>query len=191
MAEYPVATLELLVRVLGANKIAYAIIGGVAVSLTASPRFTRDVDAVLWVPDISIEDFLRTLSAAGFHSRSLVPVEFAKKHRMILLLDQNGVDIDLSLGGLPFERDAVTNANSFEIEPGLTAKVASAEALVVMKAVASRPADYTDIAELLKFNPKLDRKYVLSTVKQFADLLDRPELIAKLLTIFTEIPLEL
>jgi len=71
--------------------------------------------------------------------------------------------------------------------PGITAQIASKEALVVMKAIAGRPKDLNDILELLKMNPDVDRKYVESTVTEFAEALEAPEILTVLKGLFGEV----
>ena len=44
MADLPLVTLQRLVNALDALPVKYAIIGGVAVSVQAVPRYTEDVD---------------------------------------------------------------------------------------------------------------------------------------------------
>jgi hypothetical protein len=74
MDSFPSETLTSLVRALDTKQIPYAIIGGVAVSLMATPRHTLDVDAVLWVPNLSIEAILIDLESAGLFPRSSDPI---------------------------------------------------------------------------------------------------------------------
>lgn len=188
MAEMPDETLAKLVRALESQNLDYAIIGGVAVAIMSTPRATLDVDAVIWAPDRTLGSVLQDLQASGLTSRSSDPLAFAAKHRMILLRDENGVEVDISIGGLPFEEEAVRTAWPIEIEPGLVAKVASPETIVVMKAIASRPKDLEDIRQLLKMNPRLDRKRVQETVREFSELLEAPELSLQLEQLFAEIP---
>ena len=80
------------------------IIGGIAVSLIAEPRFTLDLDAVVL---LSIKDLKRILDVAaqqGIEARIPNFVDFARQNRVLLLKHvSTNVSIDLSLGILPFE----------------------------------------------------------------------------------------
>ena len=186
----PSAALERLTRALNENGVGYALIGGIAVSLVAKPRFTADIDAVLWHLGDDFGSTLEALRSRGFESRSEKPLEFARRHRMLLLADADGVGIDLSLGALPFEEETVRNALRIEVVPGLEVRVARPEALVVMKALAARPRDLEDIRELLRMNPDLDRKYVNKRLGEFADVLDSPDLVEQLKAIYKAIDAE-
>src|SRR5512143_215671 len=84
------------------------IIGGVAASLLGKPRLTADVDAVMLV---SIDDIPHLLEAAkqeGLLPRFPDVADFARRHRVVLLRHQaSGIDVDISLGMLPFEEETV------------------------------------------------------------------------------------
>ena len=113
-----------------------AIIGGVAASLRGTPRFTRDIDAVVLEADA--ETLLR--SATGFDLVPRIPdaIEFAHETRVLLLRHApTGIDIDLSLGALPFEEELVDRSTLIDIG-SLRVRVAASEDLVIMKAVAGR-----------------------------------------------------
>ncbi|HEY0372726.1 MAG TPA: hypothetical protein VGD79_12030 [Thermoanaerobaculia bacterium] len=83
-----------------------AVIGGVAASLRGKPRLTKDVDAVVLDTDAaSLLD-----SAATFELVPRIPdaVEFAAQTRMLLLRHSpTAIDVDISLGALPFEEEVV------------------------------------------------------------------------------------
>jgi hypothetical protein len=152
------------------------IIGGVAVSLLSEPRYTADVDAVIF---LSIRDLPRLLSAAneeGFEPR-IPNVKAAARASRVVLLRYRGTKItaDISLGALPFEREAIERSRLLNI--GKTKlRIPSVEDLIVMKAIAHRPKDLLDIQSLIDANPKLDRGRIKNWVRQYADLLEMPEL---------------
>ncbi len=84
------------------------IIGGVAASLLGSPRLTADVDAVILV---SVQDLPQLIAAAeqeGLTPRLDNAEGFARRHRVLLLHHPgSGINVDISLGMLPFEVEAV------------------------------------------------------------------------------------
>ncbi|MEI8283178.1 MAG: nucleotidyl transferase AbiEii/AbiGii toxin family protein [Armatimonadota bacterium] len=186
MADIPLVTLQRLVAALDSVPALYAIIGGVAVSIQSVPRFTEDVDAVIWFGEDNWDVLLEKLTASGFTSRSGDPIDFARKNRIFLLTDHDGVHVDLSIGALPFEETVVRNADRIEIAPGTFASIATVESLIVMKAVAWRPKDILDIREIVSINPEFDRKYVVDTFSEYAELLEVPERVGQLEAIFDE-----
>ena len=182
-AELPsriLAALETLSRWLETEKIPHTIIGGIAVSLLTEPRATQDIDVTIWSEDISIEDLLRTAESFGLIPRIDNPLEFATQARMLLLKHRDtGVGIDLSLGALPFEKEMIDRAGVIMVG-SLRLRVASAEDLIISKAVPMRPVDLVDIDKLLSFYPAVDFNRIRELVSEFQLLLDRPEYIQKL-----------
>ncbi len=184
MTDLPVVTLQRLVQALDALHVPYAIIGGVAVSIRSVPRYTSDIDAVLWYGEDHWDGLIKGLGQYGFTPRSADPIAFARANRMLLLSDADSVPVDLSFGALPFEEDLVKGAEKIEIGEG----IATVEALVIMKAIAWRPKDQLDLRELIGVNPGIDRDTVIRTFSAYAELLDVPERVTLLESIFDEAP---
>ena len=171
-----VATLKDLASWLKAERVPYATIGGVAVSLLAQPRATQDIDIVIWLDQERWESFLRTGENFGFEPRISDALDFAGKSRVLLLRHRkSGVSIDLSCGALPFELEMIERAGVLNIgELGL--KVPTPEDLIVTKAIAQRPKDIADIESLLNIYQNLDIIYIRRWVEEFALVLEMPEL---------------
>jgi predicted nucleotidyltransferase len=152
------------------------IIGGVAVSLLGTPRYTVDLDAVFL---LNLEDIPRLLveaSKLGIEPRISDPVAFAHKSRVLLLRhNTSGIDIDLSLGVLPFEIEMVERSTVVEIG-SLILRLPTPEDLIILKAVAHRPKDLEDIRAIAASHPDLDQARIQSWVEQFGEALDWPEL---------------
>lgn len=169
-------TATALMRWLRASRVEGVVIGGVAVSLLAEPRLTKDVDAVVWLESSEWERFLNSGQKHGFVPRYDAPLEFARKNRILLLTHKpTKTDVDISLGGLQFEREAIDRAISIRLGRA-TIKLASPEDLMVMKAVASRPRDWADIESLLNSFPNSDLKRVRHWTSEFAAVLEAPEI---------------
>ena len=152
------------------------IIGGVAASLLGTPRFTVDLDAVFL---ISLEDIPRLLAEAakqGIEPRVSDPIAFARKSRVLLLRHHaSGTDIDLSLGILPFEVEMVERSTLVEIG-SIQLRLPTPEDLIIMKAVAHRTKDLTDIQSIAASHPNMDKERIRFWVQQFGDALDLPDL---------------
>lgn len=152
------------------------IVGGVAVSLLGSPRYTVDLDAVIL---LNLEDIPTLLSKAaqlGIETRVSDPIAFARRTRVLLLRhNTSGIDIDLSLGILPFEVEMVERSSIVEIG-SIKMRIPTPEDLIIMKAVAHRPKDLADIQVLVSSHPDLDKDRVLFWVEQFCEALEEPEL---------------
>jgi hypothetical protein len=152
------------------------IIGGLAVGLLGRPRTTRDVDAIIFIDEPRWPTFLEKGRDFTFQSRILDPLPFARQNRVFLLHHgRSGFDVDLSLGALPFELEALARLQKKKVGR-LAVPVPTCEDLIVMKAVANRPIDNSDVDSLLSCVAKLDYAYIRKHVAAFAQLLDTPEI---------------
>jgi hypothetical protein len=160
------------------------IIGGVAVSLLSEPRFTADIDAVIFLSVSDLKLLMAGARAEGFEPRITNAEAAARANRVVLLRHHaTGIAADISLGALPFEREAIARSQLLNV--GKTyLRVPSVEDLIIMKSVVHRAKDILDIQSLIDANPKLDRARIKNWVQQYAELLEMPELwtdLAKLL----------
>jgi predicted nucleotidyltransferase len=169
----PLAVLRRLLEETGCQ---WMLIGGVAASLLGKPRFTADVDAVVLIEDKELSNLLKVARRLGFKARIKDAVEFAKKNRVLLLKHtKTGINVDLSLGLLPFEKEAIKRSKRFKIA-NITFNLPTPEDLIIFKAVAHRPRDIEDIREIVKIHTKVNRKYIKNIVKEFARVLEMPEI---------------
>jgi hypothetical protein len=158
----------------------YLVIGGVAVSLIARARATRDVDSVVLIDEDAWAAFLQSGAAFGFVPRNANPLEFAARSRVFLLVHEpSGTPVDISLGALPFEQESVARGTLASVGD-VTLRVPAVEDLVIMKAVASRPQDLADIETLLTKYPKLNRRRVRRWIRDFAAILNSSEMVKRL-----------
>jgi hypothetical protein len=161
------------------------VIGGVAASVLGRPRATRDVDGLIVLDEEDWPDFVTDAARFDIAPRIADPLAFAREARVLLMRHTpTAVDLDVSLGALPFELDAVANARE-HAAAGVSFLLPRAEDLMVMKAVANRPRDRVDIESLLDAHGSLDLRRVRDVVRGFAEALDAPELLADLESILT------
>jgi len=152
------------------------IIGGIAVSLLAEPRFTADADAVILASTDDLPRLIRLARQEGLVPRVDDAEQFARRSRVLLLRHtESEIDVDLSLGVLPFEVEMVERSKLHQAD-SLQIRLPTPEDLIIMKAVAHRPKDAIDIEAIIKSYPQLDKKRIEFWVQQFADILERPEL---------------
>jgi hypothetical protein len=152
------------------------IIGGIAASLLGKPRFTADLDAVIL---LRVEDLPKLVDAAseqGITPRIADAEVFARKNRVLLLRRQNsGININISLGILPFETEMVERSKNLKVGSRFF-RLPTPEDLIILKAVAHRLHDLTDIQAIAASNPDLDRERVQFWVEQFGTDLELPDL---------------
>jgi hypothetical protein len=152
------------------------IIGGIAASLLGTPRLTADLDAVLLLGMEDIPRLLHEASMEGIFPRIPDCEAFARKSHVLLLRHTTSeTNIDISLGLLPFEVEMVARSQVHHV--GLIGlRLPTPEDLIILKAVAHRPKDLQDIQGIAANHPGLDRERVEHWVRQFADVLEMPEL---------------
>lgn len=172
----PVAPLPDLVGWWQSQDVRGLVIGGLAVALLGRPRVTRDVDALVWLAEDRWAAFLDAGRAFGFLPRQPDALAFAREARVLLVRHQpTGIDVDVALGCLPFEEEAVARATVVQVA-GVSVPLPTPEDLVIMKAVAHRERDLLDIEGLVAAHPDLDVRRVRRWVRAFADALETPEL---------------
>ena len=136
----------------------WALVGGLAVSARARPRFTNDVDlAVAVATDAEAEALIFAL--AGSY-RVLACLEHEGRGRLstVRLLppgqDEEGIIVDLLFASSGIEPELVESATRLEIFAGLGMPVAATGHLLAMKLLAMddvrRPQDRPDIMALLE-----------------------------------------
>lgn len=183
--ELPKAAIRDMLRWFKAAKIPGIVIGGVAVSLQGHPRYTRDLDALVVADELQWPKFLGEAKACGIAARVPDALEFARASRMLLMQhNPSGIPLDISLGALDFEVEAIRRAVTFKVGR-LNVPVAGAEDLIIMKAVAGRPQDLADIGNVLEVHPRLDVQRIRITLGEFAAVLERPEIVENFESLWT------
>ena len=152
------------------------VIGGVAASLLGKPRMTRDVDALVSLEEAHWASFLESGRGHRFIPRTPDCLEFARTSRVLLIRhDPSGVDLEVVLAGLPFEEEAIRRAVWTDVA-GVRVPLASAEDLIIMKAVAHRPRDLADVEGIVASRADLDWDRVLNWARRFGDALARSDI---------------
>ncbi len=159
----------------------FCFIGGLAVIRWGEMRMTQDIDLCVLSGFGNEERYIDSLLKA-FKPRISDAVNFALLNRVLLLSASNGLDIDLSFAGLPFEQQMIERASSFcfckGCEPLITC---SAEDLIVLKAFADRMKDWADIEGIIhRQRRQLDIDYVIEQLTPLCELKESPEIIENL-----------
>jgi hypothetical protein len=151
------------------------IIGGIAAIARGVPRHTIDVDATVWAPHLDLDEVLRIFGEHRFVPRIPDAARFAEERQVVLLRhDPSGTPVDLALASLPFEHDALRRATPVRFG-NVVLPVATAEDLVIYKAIAWRDRDRSDVERLVAAHgDSIDLARVRSLVAQFAAALDEP-----------------
>jgi hypothetical protein len=153
------------------------VIGGVAASILGRPRATRDIDVLAMLAEDKWAAALHDAERHGIAPRIEEPLEFARRTRVLLLRHvESGIDIDLVLGRLPFEEQAIARGNIHDLG-GISVKLPTVEDLLIMKAIAQRPRDLRDMEGLLDANPDANVDAVRQWVREFSNAMTMPDLL--------------
>ncbi len=154
----------------------FCFIGGLALQYWGRPRLTRDVDLCLLAGFGNEEAFIDPL-LTRYTSRVEGAGEFALANRVLLLATPDGVGLDVSLGGIPFEEQVVERACEVEYLPDLSLRICTAEDLIVLKAFADRLQDWADVESVLrKRKDALDWNYIGRELQVLCELKEAPEI---------------
>lgn len=156
------------------NNCRYALIGALALAQWGVVRATHDVDLKVLVPDIDYSR-MRALLSARFPKPGR---KHAPPNPLILAVEINGVIVDFLFALPGYEELIVERAIRRKLN-GFTAWICSAEDLVIQKVVAGRGKDWPDVeALLIEQRGKLDEAYIEDWLAQFAEALEKPEMLA-------------
>ncbi len=153
------------------------VVGGVAASILGRPRATRDIDTLAILPEHRWSDVLAEAKNHGIAARIEQPLDFARRTRVLLLRHvDSGIDIDVILGRLPYEEEAVARSEPHDFA-GVQVKLPQVEDLLIMKAIAQRPQDVRDIEGLLDAHPDADVARVRGWLREFATAMTMPDIL--------------
>lgn len=150
---------EALVDVLDQHRVRYAIIGGLAMIQHSRVRTTDDIDALLILPQITMPGFFESLRGRGFAIELVKNIREFRDHGLTTIQFED-VLVDLMRPILPAYGKVLDRAVDSRIL-GHDVRVSSAEGLIVMKLIASRPLDESDVQDLVAaYAGQLDLTYV-------------------------------
>lgn len=161
------------------------IIGGVAVIALGIPRLTVDIDATLAAARLDVERLVDSLARQGITPRIPDAVAFARQRHVFLgVHEPSGTPVDVSLAWLPFEEEALRNAQACDYA-GVHIRIPRPEDLLIYKLIAARPRDLEDAEGLLVlYGNAMDLGRVRTVLKEFAALIDdvdRPLILERLI----------
>lgn len=158
----------------------FCFIGGVALQRWGEPRLTRDVDVCLLTGFGAEESFVDSL-LEQYRGRIPKARTFALTRRVLLLMSDSGISIDIALGGLPYEETVVSRATPFEFLPGLRLLTCSAEDLIVLKSFADRDRDWMDVETIIiRQQQGLDWPYIIEQLTPLCDIKESPAIMQRL-----------
>jgi Nucleotidyl transferase AbiEii toxin, Type IV TA system len=148
----------------------FALVGGLAVSVRAEVRFTRDVDLAVTVEDDrEAEALVLSLGARG--CRPIASVEHDTRKRLAtvrLLSPRGGVKLGLLFASSGLEHEIVEGASALDLGAAGVVRVAEPEELLATKVLSMserRLQDRIDAQRLIACNPTLDMNRVRENLR--------------------------
>ncbi len=172
--------LKQLARLLREEKIDYALLGGVAVSIYGEPRLTFDIDVNIMLGKDTISNFLKKARIYGFlplppnikrfiKTTGVIPMKFSKNKitgKCDFIIAQNILEY------LCIKRARLKKVYSAKI------KLISPEDLLLHKIISERARDLEDAQGILmRQRGKLDMNYINYWLKKIAVANKKPELL--------------
>ena len=156
---------------MGRHQASYALIGGMAASYRSQPRFTKDIDFLVKVPQLALAPLLEDLGRRGFEFDLLATINEWTQHHMVAL-SYHGIRIDWLKPLIPAYLHILECATE-ETWLDQPVRIASAEGLILLKLLAFRTQDQVDIENLVAANSdKLDLDWIRAEWQTLADLDD-------------------
>jgi hypothetical protein len=141
--------------------VAYALIGGLAAGKRTDPRFTRDIDFLVNVPQLKLPSVLEELSRRGFEFELTEVIREWTQHHMTTL-SFRGIRVDWLKPVIPAYQHVLDTANDESLGER-PIRVANAEGLILLKLLAFRTRDQLDIELLVAAHgDKLDMEWIRS-----------------------------
>ena len=164
-------------RFLDERHQAWALVGGLAVSIRVEPRFTRDIDlAISAADDVAAESLIADLVTAGYILKLSLEQQALGRLAAVRLLPpgqhEESVVVDLLFASSGIEPEICGAAERLEIAPGLTIPVARAGHLLAMKVLAlapDRPQDGIDLRALMSVLTDEERRRAIEAVARIEE----------------------
>ena len=154
---------------LKARRTKYVIVGGVAVTAVGEPRFTGDLDAIVFVDMNDLERLVAYAIGHGFKADLDDELE-AVRAGGSARLTRGRFHFDLIVRSLFVEDQALARSHTVKVFRR-TVRFPSPEDLLVLKLVAGRPRDLLDVDGIMRRHGQaIDRKYVERTLHALCDL---------------------
>jgi hypothetical protein len=147
LAQELFAALADVAEILERHAVRYALIGGLATSYRSQPRFTKDLDFLLEVPQMVLPPLLQDLAEHGGSLDLVATIQEWTQHHLASFT-YRGLRVDWLKPVLPAYRH-VLDRSTIEPWANCRLRMATAEGLILLKLLAFRAQDLADIENLV------------------------------------------
>jgi hypothetical protein len=154
--------------VLKEKRIPYLLIGGLAAGVLGEPRFTHDVDFLIYISQTKLGLFLNALYDKGFNfdRKNVKETILTKGVFRVFLGDYHA---DFIINALEFGKVALKRAIEVKLF-NEKVKFPSPEDLILFKLIADRELDLWDAKNIyIRHLDKLDKDYLLKSAQKICD----------------------
>lgn len=158
----PRAVLLAALDTIDAGAYEYLLYGGLAAALWGEPRYTEDVDFVVFIAERHAYKFLRDAAKHGFavdEDLAIQQIQVSGWARLPFGSKKSAWHLDLTLGDNPFDKSALARKKRVELFDRKV-WVASPEDLVVYKLLSWRDRDVMDVHAIVQRQKTLDVAYL-------------------------------
>lgn len=174
---YSPNALNKVIGFLNEHHIPYMVIGGLAISTWGEPRVTYDADFKVSI-NMPLADF-RKLVLEHFPGRATNIPLHKLSPQVIHIWALPNMAADLLVSIFDYEKQAIKHAMEVDIL-GVKVRVCTGEDLIIHKSIAERGKDWDDIEGILmRQRGKLDLAYIRNWLSQFAEALEKPEILTR------------
>jgi hypothetical protein len=150
------SALKTLGDLLDTLRIRWVLIGALAANrYRRSPRLTQDIDLLLADTGPGLDPLETALRSAGWEVQRASP----EAELLRLRHPEHGI-ADLLFAGTDYQHEAIRRARSESFDDGASARVLTAEDVIVHKLIAGRTQDLADIEAILAAKLPLDESYI-------------------------------
>lgn len=171
MIEQFFGSLGRITAILQKHDLQFALIGGLASSIRGRVRATADIDIVIDCDVPTAIEFLGQLDSK-FYRPFVEDPEISIRQFYILPIEdaESRIRIDLAIGASGFEKMVVHRASTPE---GYSIPVATAEDLMLMKLMAGRTQDVSDVKGIVELHQDtIDWDYCIEIAGQLQEAFD-------------------
>ncbi|TDI77981.1 MAG: hypothetical protein E2O84_00125 [Bacteroidetes bacterium] len=162
-------------RSLHAADIEFCFIGGLVLQRWGEARQTQDIDLTIFSPLGNEKELVKKLTAI-LEPRTDDVEGLATTGRMFVGVAPDGIQVDVSLGFMPYEKRLMERAVDVDFEVAEPLRCCSAEDLAITKTVAGRDQDWADIRRIVhRSGPQVDWELVYEELKVLLSLSENPE----------------
>jgi hypothetical protein len=161
------------------TKTAYAILGGVAVTIYGVPRLTFDVDVNIVLSKDKLTEFFKRAHRIGFIPTVRSGIKLAKTAGVIPMKVKNGApfkNCDFIIAENILEKLCVKRALTKNIRSSRI-RIVTPEDLILHKLLSDRPRDIEDARGILLRQKRLDRAYIRTWLREVSKLSKRKGLV--------------